>query len=217
MANVNAPFGLRPVGTVNGQPYTGAARTYSVPAGDGTAIYIGDAVKLVGTSQIINGSPYSDIAIAATGDVMVGVVIGVLPATRDSLTYRAASTQRLVLVADDPGPPVRDSAGQQGGPAHGQRCRPQRQPLGGRRLDRHRLLRNGRRQRDRSDDQHARSQARRHHRSRRQRHRLRCPRARSRATSWFASTGTNTPTKSRESNRWPLSTPATRRSSFGPA
>lgn len=102
MANNNAPFGLRPVSTVSGQPFSGAARTYSVPAGDGTAIYLGDAVKLVGTSQIINGSSYADVAQAASGNVICGVVIGVLPATRDSLTYRAASTQRLLLVADDP-------------------------------------------------------------------------------------------------------------------
>jgi hypothetical protein len=102
MANANFPHGLRPVNAANGQPYTGAARVYSVPATDGTAIYIGDAVKLVGSSQIINGSPYADIAQAATGDVFVGAVVGVLPATRDSLTYRAASTQRLILVADDP-------------------------------------------------------------------------------------------------------------------
>lgn len=102
MANVAAPIGLRPVGTVSGAPYTGAARIYSVAAGDASAIFIGDAVKIAGTTQIVNGSPYSDVVIAATGDVLVGVVIGVLPATRDSLTYRAASTQRLLLVADDP-------------------------------------------------------------------------------------------------------------------
>lgn len=102
MANVNAPFGLRPVRSANGQPYTGAVRIYSVPASDGTAIFIGDAVKLVGTSQIINGSPLADVAQAASGDVMVGVVVGVLQDTRDSLTYRAASTQRRLLVADDP-------------------------------------------------------------------------------------------------------------------
>lgn len=102
MANNNAPFGLRPVSTVSGQPFSGAARVYSVPAGDGTAIYLNDAVKLVGTSQIINGSSYPDVAQAASGNVICGVVIGVLPATRDSLTYRAASTQRLLLVADDP-------------------------------------------------------------------------------------------------------------------
>jgi hypothetical protein len=102
MANVNAPFGLRPVRSANGQPYTGAVRIYSVPSSDGTAIFIGDAVKLVGTSQIINGSPFADVAQAASGDVMVGVVVGVLQDTRDSLTYRAASTQRRLLVADDP-------------------------------------------------------------------------------------------------------------------
>ena len=102
MPNANAPFGLRPVGLVSGQAYTGAARVYSVAAGDATAIYIGDAVKIAGTSQIINGSPFSDVVIAASGDVFVGVVVGVLPATRDSLTYRAASTQRQLLVADDP-------------------------------------------------------------------------------------------------------------------
>lgn len=102
MANVNAPFGLRPVGTVNGQPYSGAVRAYSVPAGDGTAIYIGDAVKLDTTSQIIDGQVYKDVIIAASGDKLVGAVVGVLPSTRDSLTYRAASTQRIVLVADDP-------------------------------------------------------------------------------------------------------------------
>jgi hypothetical protein len=102
MANANAPFGLRPVSGANGQRYTGAVRIYSVPASDGTAIYIGDPVKLVGTSQIINGSPFSDVAQAATGDVMCGVVVGVMQDTRDSLTYRAASTQRRLLVADDP-------------------------------------------------------------------------------------------------------------------
>lgn len=102
MANAAAPFGLRPVGTVNGQPYSGAVRAYSVPAGDGTAIYIGDAVKLDTASQIINGQLYKDVIIAASGDVMVGAVVGVLPSTRDSLTYRAASTARIVLVADDP-------------------------------------------------------------------------------------------------------------------
>jgi hypothetical protein len=39
---------------------------------------------------------------AATGDVIVGAVVGVVPATSTSLPYRAASTQRILLVADDP-------------------------------------------------------------------------------------------------------------------
>jgi hypothetical protein len=102
LSNVNAPFGLRPVGDLAGKPYEATARVYSVPASDATAIYVGDAVKLVGTSQFINGSPFADVARAASGDTFVGVVIGALPDTRDSTQFRAASTQRRLLVADDP-------------------------------------------------------------------------------------------------------------------
>lgn len=102
MANADTPFGLKPVRHRNGAPYTGAARIYSVAAGDGTAIYVGDLVTAAGTSQTINGVIYSDVVQSATGDVFQGVVVGVLPVTQDSLKYRAASTQRLLLVADDP-------------------------------------------------------------------------------------------------------------------
>lgn len=102
MANADTPFGLRPVSSVSGEPYSGAARLYSTATGDATAIYVGDPVKLSGTSQTINGRVYSDVDQAATGDVVVGVVVGVIPDTRDSLVYRAASTQRLLLVADNP-------------------------------------------------------------------------------------------------------------------
>jgi hypothetical protein len=87
---------------MQGSPYTGKIMQFSVPAGDGTAIYVGDPVKLAGTSQFINGQAFSDIAQAATGNVMVGAVIGFLADTRDSLIYRAASTQRIALVDIDP-------------------------------------------------------------------------------------------------------------------
>jgi len=102
MANANTPFGLRAVQHRNGAPYDGAARTYAVPASDGTALFIGDLVKLAGTAQTIKGRVYPDVIRAATGDVFTGVVVGVIPDTQDSLRYRAASTQRLLLVADDP-------------------------------------------------------------------------------------------------------------------
>ena len=101
MANLNTPSGLRPVSTL-GAVNSGAIRVFSVPSGDGTAIYIGDPVKIAGTSQFINGGVYSDVAQAATGDVICGVVVGVVADTRDSLIYRAASTQRLLLVNVDP-------------------------------------------------------------------------------------------------------------------
>lgn len=102
MANPDTPNGLVPVRTLTGAPYNGAVNIYSTAAGDGTAIYIGDPVKLSGTSQTIGDAIYADVDQAATGDVIVGVVVGVVPDTRDSLIYRAASTQRLVYVADDP-------------------------------------------------------------------------------------------------------------------
>lgn len=103
MANADSPFGLRPVRYMSGAPYNGAANVYSTATGDGTAIYLGDPVGISGTAQTINGAIYQDVDQAATGDKIVGVVIGVLPVTQDSTKYREASTQRLLLVADDPG------------------------------------------------------------------------------------------------------------------
>ena len=102
MPNINAPFGLKPVQNMGSGTYDGAIRQYSVPSSDSTAIFVGDPVKLVGTTQVINGVIMPDIAQAATGDVLVGVVVGFLNADRDSLLYRVASTQRIALVCDDP-------------------------------------------------------------------------------------------------------------------
>lgn len=102
MANVDSPFGLKPVAHRNGAPYNGSFRYYSIAAGDGTATFIGDLVTLAGTSQTIGGRIYSDVVQSATGNVFTGVVVGVVPVTQDSLRHRAASTQRILMVADDP-------------------------------------------------------------------------------------------------------------------
>lgn len=102
MANADTPFGLRPKRYISGAPYNGAVNLYSTATGDATAIFVGDPVILSGTSQTINGVVYKDVDQAATGDVIVGVVVGVLPVTADSLIYRAASTQRILMVADSP-------------------------------------------------------------------------------------------------------------------
>jgi hypothetical protein len=99
MANSDAPRGLTPVRHRNGAPYNGAANVYVIPASDGTAVFIGDAVKSAGSADA-EGVP--TVARAAAGDAVRGVVVGVLPDTRESLPYRAASTLRKVLVADDP-------------------------------------------------------------------------------------------------------------------
>lgn len=102
MPNGNAPSGFNPVRNVYSVPYNGAVNVYSTAAGDSTAIFIGDPVKLSGTGQTIGGAVYPDVAQAATGDVPVGVVVGVLPSVQSDAIYRLASTQRLLLVCDDP-------------------------------------------------------------------------------------------------------------------
>jgi hypothetical protein len=101
MANTSTPNGAVPVRSLTG-PYMGNTNAYSTAAGDGTLLGIGDFVKLAGTSQLIGDVTYPDVTRAATGDVVVGVVTSVVPATRDSTVYRAASTATIVNVADDP-------------------------------------------------------------------------------------------------------------------
>lgn len=102
MANTNTPTGLNPVRYLSGAPYNGAINYYSVAAGYATAIYIGDPVVIAGTAQTVNGVVYPDVQKAATTDVITGVVVGVVADNRDSLIYRAASTLRILMVADDP-------------------------------------------------------------------------------------------------------------------
>jgi hypothetical protein len=104
MANPDIPRGLVPVQDAYGKPYNGAFREYSVAAGNGVAIYVGDPVTTagVGTGQTIDGRLMIDVVQAATGDVITGVVVGVKPQLATSLPYRAASTQRILYVCDDP-------------------------------------------------------------------------------------------------------------------
>jgi hypothetical protein len=102
MANADCARGFIPRSGLSGQPYNASVMQFSTASGDSTAIFIGDPVKLSGTSQTINGQVFADVDQAATGDVVVGVVVGVLQDTRDSLTYRAGSTVRILLVETNP-------------------------------------------------------------------------------------------------------------------
>lgn len=99
MPNSDAPRGFTPIRHRNGAPYNGAANLYFCPASDSTAVYIGDAVKSGGSADA-NGVPTA--IQAAAGNAIRGVVVGVVPDTDESLPYRAASTARYLLVADDP-------------------------------------------------------------------------------------------------------------------
>jgi len=100
MANADRPRGLKLVGHVSGSPFNAQIRRYAVPSSDGTALFVGDAVKTNGTASTA-GIPY--VIQAAAGDGLRCVVVGFEPlATNLELLYRAASTERVVYVCDDP-------------------------------------------------------------------------------------------------------------------
>ena len=63
MANVDAPFGLRPVGELGSEIQNGGTTQYRIASGYGTAIYKGDLVILVTATGTLNvaGGTSSDI------------------------------------------------------------------------------------------------------------------------------------------------------------
>ena len=63
MANVDAPFGLRPVGELGSDIQNGGTTQYRIASGYGTAIYKGDLVILVNATGTLNvaGGTSSDI------------------------------------------------------------------------------------------------------------------------------------------------------------
>jgi len=113
MSSVSRINGFRPVKSITGAPYTGQANVYFVPASDSTVIMVGDAVALAGDARAATGVPTVTRLASATG-IPVGIVVGILftgvgdagnvPPVTDLNTpvYRRASTDRYLLVADDP-------------------------------------------------------------------------------------------------------------------
>lgn len=112
MASVSRINGFRPVNNFIGASMTGQSRFYFVPASDSTVIMVGDAVKLAGDARSPTGAP--TVTRCAATDVPVGIVVGIafsgvgdvsnVPPVTDLNTpvYRRASTDRYLLVMDDP-------------------------------------------------------------------------------------------------------------------
>ena len=80
---------------------------YYIPATDGTATFIGDAVKSAGSAT--SDGLYPTVAQAAAGDAIRGIVVGFsdqpyVSVNTDNLNekYRAASVARYAFVVDDP-------------------------------------------------------------------------------------------------------------------
>lgn len=104
MANVARVNGFRPAKMVNGV-MTGRVNKYV--ATDSNALYLGDIVKLDGTTGSGAEAGYRGVtAITATTDIPCGVVVGFEPLPSNlnlASSYKEANaTDRVVYVADDP-------------------------------------------------------------------------------------------------------------------
>ncbi len=115
MANVDAPFGFRPVRYISGAPYNGAVNPYWIKNTQNNTAFIGDPVIVQGTANtaIIEvpgaGSflpgTLPEILKTAAGDTTVstGVIVSfAADPTALENTYRLDSTERVAYVCDDP-------------------------------------------------------------------------------------------------------------------
>lgn len=115
MANVDAPFGLRPIKRRNGATYHVAMTPYYVPSTYATALFIGDPVVKTGTSNTaavtapdagrfeVGTLPEINKATAGDANAITGVIVGFAPDPDNlSRVYNPASTARVVYVCDDP-------------------------------------------------------------------------------------------------------------------
>lgn len=110
MANANVARGLIPYRHYDGSVWNGSGNIYFIPSGYGTALYIGDPVDVVSTSNDANGIPA--VQLGVVGSPLVGSVIGIvnggpfqaapITVTRDLPIYHPASTAQYILVSDDP-------------------------------------------------------------------------------------------------------------------
>jgi len=109
MANANIARGLIPYANTWGAKYNGSFNTYFVPASYGTALYVGDPVDIVSSSNDANGIPA--VQLGVVGSPILGVVIGIInggdmgamtTVTRDLPVYHPASTAQYLAVCDDP-------------------------------------------------------------------------------------------------------------------
>jgi len=107
MANLDKPFGLRPVKHLNGNPWNGAVNKYVILAATNLTygLYVGDPVIRLSTATV-EGIPHVTEATVGATNRITGVIVGFEPDPMNlHLSYRAtgtASADRVVYVCDDP-------------------------------------------------------------------------------------------------------------------
>lgn len=106
MASVLA--GFRPAKHLTGAPYNGQVNRYMISASDTAATNVGDLVVLSDNAALVDAAegvyPAVERAGSGTSAAIVGAVVGFEPdySNLNAGNYRAASTRRIVLVADSP-------------------------------------------------------------------------------------------------------------------
>lgn len=107
MANLDTPFGFKPVKHLNGNPWNGKTNVYYIPSTDGTAVFKGDAVKSAGSADTTG--KYPTVTQATAGAAVRGVVVGfgdnpytMTHPDTPNRDYRPASTAMYAFVVDDP-------------------------------------------------------------------------------------------------------------------
>lgn len=104
MANVDRPFGLRPVKHLNGSPWNGQTQLCYIPSTDSTrAFFIGDPVVRAGSANADGTCPSVTIATMGDANPIYGVITGFLPdSSYLNQTYRSDDTERYCFVCCDP-------------------------------------------------------------------------------------------------------------------
>lgn len=107
MASV--PAGFRPVKHMNGSPYNGQVNRYMISVSDTAATNVGDFVQLSDNAALVDAIgfgvyPAVERIGSGTAVPIVGAIVGfeVDYSNLNAGNYRAASTRRVVLVADSP-------------------------------------------------------------------------------------------------------------------
>ena len=105
---VSAPYGLRPINSVDGKPYAGATRQLPIASTYNTPIYYGDIVALVDGGTIAL-SGVTDNSTGAAANYTYGVFMGCQYVNGQSQTVQAqyypgnaATTSAIAYVVDDP-------------------------------------------------------------------------------------------------------------------
>ncbi len=107
MANLDTPFGFKPVKHLLGAPWNGKVTTYYVAVGNSVALFKGDAVKSAGSADATGKFP--TVVQAAAGDAIRGIIVGfgdnpyvMTHPDTPNRDYCPATTAMYVFVVDDP-------------------------------------------------------------------------------------------------------------------